>query len=68
MTAVRKIVKKVLKTRKCIIGAYIPERDLVVVRRIVSADAGKRINFADNEQPDGVIPLAICTVFFTVLP
>ena len=36
------------------IGAFIPERDLLILRRLVSADPGRRINFADNEQKDGV--------------
>lgn len=42
------------KAEPGVIGAYIPEKDLAVVRRIVRADAGTRINFADNEQKDGV--------------
>ena len=36
------------------IGAYIPERDLLIIRKLVSADPGRRINFADNEQISGV--------------
>lgn len=36
------------------IGAFIPERDLLILRRLVSADPGRRINFADNEQKEGV--------------
>ena len=37
-----------------IIGCCIPESNLAIIRRIVSADAGKRINFADNDQTNGV--------------
>jgi len=46
------------QTNPGMIGAYVPERDLLIVRRIVRTDAGKRINFADNEQPDGVYSAA----------
>ena len=42
------------KAEPGIIGAYIPEKELAVVRRIVREDAGARINFADNDQKDGV--------------
>ena len=42
------------KAEPGVIGAYIPEKELAVVRRIVREDAGTRINFADNEQKDGV--------------
>ena len=37
-----------------VIGAYIPEKELAVVRQIVREDAGTRINFADNDQKGGV--------------
>ena len=37
-----------------VIGAYVPEKDLAIVRRITKADAGTRIDFADNDQPNGV--------------
>lgn len=37
-----------------LIGAYQPERDLLILRRIVRSDAGRRINFADNDQIRGV--------------
>ena len=40
------------------IGAYLPERDLLILRRIVGCGAGRRINFADNEQPGGVFSAA----------
>ncbi len=36
------------------IGACVPEKNLLILRRIRRADAGRRINFADNEQPNGV--------------
>ena len=42
------------KAKPGVIGAYIPEKELAIVRRIVREDAGTRINFADNEQKDGV--------------
>ena len=42
------------KAEPGVIGAYIPEKELAIVRRIVREDAGTRINFADNEQKDGV--------------
>ena len=41
-----------------LIGAYQPERDLLILRRIVRADAGRRINFADNDQIRGVYSAA----------
>ena len=41
-----------------VIGAWLPERELVILRRIVSCGEGRRINFADNEQPDGVFSAA----------
>lgn len=42
------------KARPGVIGAYVPEKDLAIVRRILKADAGTRIDFADNDQPKGV--------------
>lgn len=42
------------KAEPGVIGAYIPEKELAIVRRIVREDAGTRINFADNDQKDGV--------------
>ena len=32
--------------------------DLLILRRLVSADPGRRINFADNEQASGVFSAA----------
>ena len=40
------------------IGAWLPERELVILRRIVGCGEGRRINFADNEQPGGVFSAA----------
>ena len=40
------------------IGAWLPERELLILRRIVSCGEGRRINFADNEQPQGVFSAA----------
>lgn len=37
-----------------LVGACLPERELLILRRIVRVDPGVRINFADNEQPGGV--------------
>ena len=43
------------------IGALVPERNLLIVRRIVDADAGRRIDIADNDQPRG--PFAECDAY-----
>ena len=40
------------------IGAWLPERELVILRRIADCGAGRRINFADNDQKDGVFSAA----------
>ena len=41
-----------------VIGAWLPERELVILRRIVDCGEGRRINFADNDQPNGVFSAA----------
>ena len=43
------------------VGAVIPEKKLLIVRRIVDADPGQRIDIADNDQPRG--PFAECDMY-----
>ena len=40
------------------IGAWLPERELVILRRIAGCGEGRRINFADNDQVQGVFSAA----------
>ena len=48
-----------------VIGAWLPERELAILRRIAGCGEGKRINFADNEQPGGVFSAAdMYSVFY----